>query len=95
MDPLILEPLMESGSTGLLVALILTAFRYIESKQNKRNGDDVCVRVTVLEKTVEELSNKLEAVEDELSSLRKEFREFREEARLTWARQQAKEDALR
>jgi len=94
MDPLLL-PLLEMGSTGALVAVVLTGFKYMESRANKRNGGDICARVAALEVTVKEQAGEITAMKDTLEDFHEAFRVFREEVRLTWAKEQAREEAMR
>ena len=94
MDPL-LTPLLEMGSTGALVAIVLTGFKFVESRANKRSGGDICVRVSALEDTVKKQAGEIVAMKEALDDFHDSFRHFREEVRLTWAKEQAREEALR
>ena len=94
MDPLLL-PLMEMGSTGVLVAAVLTGFKYMEVRSSKKNGGDICARVTHLEKEVSDLKEEVSELKEALYTFNKDFLQFREEVRLTWARQEAKAEVLR
>ena len=94
MDPLLL-PLLEMGSTGALVAVVLTGFKFMESRANKRNGGDICAKVAALEVTVKEQAGEIAAMKETLNDFHEAFRVFREEVRLTWAKEQAREEAIR
>ena len=76
MDP-IAELLAGAGSTGAVVALCLATYKAMEVRSAKKNGGSVYRRI--------------EAVEQLISQLHSEFREFREETRI----RHAKDDVLR
>ena len=85
MDP---NALMEMGTTGALVAVVLAAFKALESKRHKKSGGDICSRLTLLEE-------KVKSIDDSVSDFRSDFTAFREEALVIWARRQAREETLR
>ena len=94
LDPLI-APLLEMGSTGALVAIILTAFKAIEVRSSKKSGGSLHIRVSALEVELTNNTAKLSKCEERLESFHRDFREFREEVRLSWARQQAREEVIK
>ena len=94
MDPL-LAPLLEMGSTGALVAVVLTAFKIFEAKSAKRNGGTVYTKVEMLEKEVDELKESIEKMEDKLDTFHRDFCIFREEIRLHLAKQAVREEVLK
>ena len=85
MDP---SSLMEMGTTGALVAVVLAAFKALDSKRDKKHGGDICSRLSVLE-------NKVADIDETVSDFRGEFSKFREEALIMWAKAEAKEEILR
>jgi len=94
MDPLLL-PLLEMGSTGALVAVVLTGFKFMESRANKRNGGTLSAKVALLESEVKKQAVEIAAMKETLEEFHDSFREFREEVRLTWAKEKAREEAFR
>jgi vacuolar-type H+-ATPase subunit I/STV1 len=94
MDPLLL-PLLEMGSTGALVAVVLTGFKFVESRANKRNGGNLAAKVALLEAEVKKQAVEIASMKETLEEFHDSFREFREEVRLTWAKEKAREDAIR
>jgi outer membrane murein-binding lipoprotein Lpp len=86
---------MEMGSTGVLVALVLTCFKYLESKSSKQGNNNLCSRVSVLEREVSELSERVDTLSEKLDTFHSDFQTFREEVRLTWAKSEAREEAIR
>ena len=93
-DP-VLAPLLEMGSTGVFLAFALTAYKLHEARSAKKNGGTVYTRVTILEEQVSDMKETVASMENKLDSFHGDFLSFREEVRLTWARQQAKEEVLR
>lgn len=85
MDP---AALLEMGTTGALVAVVLAAFKALESKRGKKNGGDICARLSVLEAKVED-------IDDSVSGIKSDLAKFREEALIIWTKQQAREELLR
>ena len=94
MDPILL-PLLEMGSTGALVAVVLTGFKFMESRASKRNGGNLAAKVALLEAEVKKQAIEIAAMKETLDDFHDSFRHFREEVRLTWAKEKAREDALR
>ena len=94
MDPL-LAPLLEMGSTGALVAVILTAFKVYDNKSSKRNGGSVSEKMAVMEKEVADCKETLESMGSDIKELCDQFRDFREEVRLHLTRQSVREEILR
>jgi len=90
-----LLPLLEFGSNGLVFAIVLAAFKAIELKKAKQNGGTVYSRITILENRVKDLGDGVNEIQTELHQFHVQFCEFREEVRLTWARQQAREETLK
>lgn len=90
-----LLPLLEFGSNGLILALVLAAFKAFEFKKAKSNGGTLSSRLTILESRVSDLSEEVGSIQSELHEFHTRFMEFREEVRLTWAKQQAREETLR
>jgi len=90
-----LLPLLEFGSNGLVLALVLAAFKAIEFKKAKQNGGTVYTRITVLENRVKDLGDEVNDIQTELHQFHIQFCEFREEVRLMWAKQQAREETLK
>ena len=79
---------MELGTTGALVAVVLAAFKALENKKAKRNGSDICARLTLVEDKVKTIGTKVDDFREDLTS-------FREEALIIWTRQEAREEILR
>ena len=92
MDP---SSLVEMGSNGALVALILAAFKALETRAAKKNGGTVYARVAVLETRVTELTGEIEKMQGKLASFHRDFCVHRENVRLHWAKAEGKQEALR
>jgi|TARA_Y100000310_G_scaffold7880_1_gene8563 hypothetical protein len=58
------EPFLEFGGNGVILAMVLAAFKALEARASKKNGS-VSARVESIEKSLEILTN--------------EFRSFRQE----------------
>jgi hypothetical protein len=89
MDPGVL---VEMGGQGALVAVVLAAFKVLESKAAKKNSGETDSRIEILALKMEQCENNLGAAVDELKEFRGEFMEFREEVRLTWERQKLRDE---
>ena len=92
MDPL---GMLEFGSNGLILAIVLGAFKAIESQKAKRNGGTVYERVCVLEAKVTELTGEIERLYDKIGAFHRDFCVHRENVRLHWARSEGAKEALR
>ena len=92
MDPL---GMLEFGSNGLILAIVLGAFKAIESQKAKRNGGTVYERVSVLEAKVTELTGEIERLYDKIGAFHRDFCVHRENVRLHWARSEGAKEALR
>ena len=96
MDP---TALVEMGSNGVLVAIVLAAFKALEARSAKKNGGTVYARVAVLEAKVDELTGTVSELEKKLTLFHRDFMIHRENVRLHWARSEGrsegKEQALR
>tara|TARA_R100000655_G_scaffold25004_1_gene50803 strand:+ start:950 stop:1246 length:297 start_codon:yes stop_codon:yes gene_type:complete len=82
--------IVEMGSTGALVAVVLAAFKALESRNAKRNGGTVYTRVVLLEEKVKELTDEAESLRKKLHDFHKEWCEWREEMRVSMAVREAK-----
>lgn len=76
MDPI------QTGTTGLIVAVVLGAFRLIENVTKKKNGSQSETQLALLNQRVESLEKNIEETHQKLVELLKEFYIFREESRL-------------
>jgi vacuolar-type H+-ATPase subunit I/STV1 len=83
------------GSTGVLVAVVLTGFKYMESRSSKRNGGGLAAKVALLESEVKKQAGEIAGMKKTLDEFHDAFRHFREEVRLTWAKERAREEVLR
>ncbi len=83
MDPI---GFLEFGGNGVLLAVVLAAFKALESRAAKKNGGTVYSRCEALTKEVEGLQEKV-------NSFHRDFMIHREDMRLHFARQQAKQEA--
>ena len=92
MDP---NALVEMGGQGALVAVVLAAFKMLESRAAKKTGNEADSRIEVLALKLEQCETVLTAAVSELKDFRGEFVEFREEVRLTWEREKMKEEFKR
>jgi hypothetical protein len=99
MDPL---GMLEFGSNGLILAIVLGAFKAIESQKAKRNGGTVydrvanlSERVSVMEANVDEMVGEIEKLTEQLRSFHRDFMVHRENVRLHWARTEGAKEALR
>ena len=102
MDPTGLTQLLDFGSNGLILAIVLGAFRFIESQKAKRNGGTVydristlSERVAVIESFVAETTSEIERLSDYTRAFHRDFMIPREDVRLQQARLQGARDALK
>lgn len=91
MDP---TALVEMGSNGVLVAIVLAAFKALETRSAKKNGGTVYARVAVLEAKVTELTGEIERLYDKIGAFHRDFCIHRENVRLHWARSEGAKEAL-
>ena len=73
---------IQTGTTGLIVAVVLGAFRLIENITKKKNGSQSDTQLALLNQRVESLEKNIEETHKKLVELLKEFYIFREESRL-------------
>jgi len=73
---------IQTGTTGLIVAVVLGAFRLIENVTKKKNGSQSETQLALLNQRVESLEKNIEETHQKLVELLKEFYIFREESRL-------------
>ena len=106
MDPL---GMLEFGSNGLILAIVLGAFKVIESQKAKRNGGTVYDRVNILSEKIASLGERVSVMEANMSELvgeleklteynrafHRDFMIHRENVRLHWARTEGAKEALR
>ena len=59
-----MEPFLELGGNGVLLAIVLAAFKALENRASKKNGG---------------ISARIESIEKSLETLTNEFRSFRQE----------------
>jgi aromatic ring-opening dioxygenase catalytic subunit (LigB family) len=70
----------ESAATAALVGIVMALVKLIEKGMAKANGGSVEFRLAALEKQIEELKSKVH-------DFQRGFFEFREEARIKWAKE--------
>jgi hypothetical protein len=106
MDPL---ALLEFGSNGLILAVVLTAFRFAESQKAKKNGGTVYDRVNILSEKIASLSERVSVMEVNMGELvgeleklteynrafHRDFMIHRENVRLQWAKDEGAKEALK
>ena len=74
----------DSATTAALVGVVLALVKLIEKGVQGRNGNSIEYRLGLLENQIQEMRTKLQ-------DFQKAFFEFREEARIKWARQEEKD----
>jgi len=75
----------DSATTAALVGVVLALVKLIEKGVQGRNGNSIEYRLGLLENQIQEMRTKLQ-------DFQKAFFEFREEARIKWARQEEKDE---
>ncbi len=75
----------DSALTAGLVGIVMALIKTVEKLMQKANGGSVEYRLTMLENEIKEMQAKLQ-------DFQRAFYEFREEARIKWARQEEKDD---
>ena len=75
----------DSATTAALVGVVLALVKLIEKGVQGRNGNSIEYRLGLLENQIQEMRAKLQ-------DFQKAFFEFREEARIKWARQEEKDE---
>ena len=83
-----MEPFLEFGGNGVLLAVVLAAFKALEARAAKKNGGTVYSRCEALTKEVESLSEKL-------NSFHRDFMVHREQMRIFFAKEEAKQEIRR
>ena len=72
-------------TTAALVGVVMALVKLIEKGVQGRNGNSIEYRLGLLENQIQEMRTKLQ-------DFQKAFFEFREEARIKWARQEEKDE---
>ena len=75
----------DSATTAALVGVVLALVKLVEKSMKDRNGGSVEYRLGLLENQIQEMRSKLQ-------DFTRAFFEFREEARIKWARQEEKDE---
>ena len=75
----------DSATTAALVGVVLALVKLVEKGMKARNGGSVEYRLGLLENQIQEMRSKLQ-------DFTRAFFEFREEARIKWARQEEKDE---
>ena len=75
----------DSATTAALVGVVLALVKLVEKGMQGRNGGSIEYRLGLLENQIQELRTKLQ-------DFQRAFFEFREEARIKWARQEEKDE---
>ena len=75
----------DSATTAALVGVVLALVKLIEKGMQGKNGNSIEYRLGLLENQIQEMRAKLQ-------DFQKAFFEFREEARIKWARQEEKDE---
>jgi len=75
----------DSATTAALVGVVMALVKLIEKGMQGRNGNSIEYRLGLLETQIQEMRAKLQ-------DFQRAFFEFREEARIKWARQEEKDD---
>lgn len=75
----------DSATTAALVGVVLALVKLVEKGMQGRNGNSIEYRLGLLETQIQEMRAKLQ-------DFQRAFFEFREEARIKWARQEEKDD---
>ena len=75
----------DSATTAALVGVVMALVKLVEKGMQGRNGGSVEYRLGLLENQIQEMRSKLQ-------DFTRAFFEFREEARIKWARQEEKDE---
>ena len=75
----------DSATTAALVGVVLALVKLVEKGMQGRNGGSIEYRLGLLENQIQEMRTKLQ-------DFQRAFFEFREEARIKWARQEEKDE---
>jgi|TARA_R110002051_G_scaffold323025_1_gene415353 hypothetical protein len=75
----------DSAATAALVGVVMALVKLIEKGMQGRNGGSIEYRLGLLENQIQEMRVKLQ-------DFQRAFFEFREEARIKWARQEEKDE---
>tara|TARA_R100000656_G_scaffold107341_1_gene79477 strand:+ start:34 stop:267 length:234 start_codon:yes stop_codon:yes gene_type:complete len=75
----------DSATTAALVGVVLALVKLIEKGVQGKQGNSIEYRLGLLENQIQEMRAKLQ-------DFQKAFFEFREEARIKWARQEEKDE---
>ncbi len=90
-----MEELTQPAGTAALVGVVMALIKLVEKQMAKKNGGTVYTRISLLELQVKELQDNVEDLSDKTSDFHREFCEFREEVRINWTKQTAREEALK
>ena len=83
-----MEPFLEFGGNGVVLGVVLAAFKALEARAAKKNGGTVYSRCEALTKEVESLAEKL-------NSFHRDFMVHREQMRIFFAKEEAKQEIRR
>ena len=75
----------DSATTAAIVGVVMALVKLVEKGMAGRNGGSIEYRLTLLENQINEMRAKLQ-------DFQRAFFEFREEARIKWARQEEKDE---
>ena len=75
----------DSATTAALDGVVLALVKLVEKGMQGRNGNSIEYRLGLLENQIQEMRTKLQ-------DFQRAFFEFREEARIKWARQEEKDE---
>ena len=75
----------DSATTAALVGVVMALVKLVEKGMQGRNGGSVEYRLVLLENQIQEMRTRLH-------DFQRAFFEFREEARIKWARQEEKDE---
>ena len=75
----------DSAITAALVGVVMALVKLVEKGMQGRNGGSIEYRLGLLENQIQEMRAKLQ-------DFQRGFFEFREEARIKWARQEEKDE---
>ena len=89
------DALIQSGTTGGMIAALWALVAAVKQHKAKSNGGTAYDRLRLCEHKLAELTEEVSALKDKITSTHRDLCEFREDVRVYFARQEAKDEIRR
>ena len=89
------DALIQSGTTGGMIAALWALVAAVKQHKAKSNGGTAYDRLRLCEHKLQELTEEVSGLKDKITSTHRDLCEFREDVRVYFARQEAKDEIRR